>query len=152
MKVLCTIMVLFLTFCFSIGGELNQQGLEIPVAKYGIGSWPFRNFGNHRALVTVDQPANAVKVLIPWRRHDKEPEKKAVLIYDPAGNAVKNNKTVKFSSDAGEIIFEAKLPGDYAVYYMPFTMGTGIWDDNGTYIGPAETASASWLKSWNAAQ
>ncbi len=148
MKFFSFCLVLSLICNLSAAG-LDAQGLEIPVAEYGTGSWAFRNFGNHRALVTVEQPGNAVKVLIPWRRHDKDPEKKAVLVYDPAGKAVINTKVIKFSSDAGEIIFEAKTAGDYAVYYMPFTMGTGIWDDNGTYIEPKETASADWLKSWN---
>ncbi len=132
---------------FGSNKDLNKDLLEYQLPSYGVGRWQYRNFGNHRALVTVSQPAGAVKVLIPWRRPDKDPEKKAVLVFDPQGKEVLNSTVIHFSRDAGEVVFEAKSAGDYAVYYMPFTMGNGLWDDNGTYIPPKNKADKQWLES-----
>ena len=37
----------------------------------------------HRAVVTVDDPsAPAVRVTVPWRRHDSDPAAKAVFVVD----------------------------------------------------------------------
>ena len=76
--------------------------------KHGIGQWdPETGLGNHRAVVrvsalpaptplpkargakkaaptlTLTKPA-AVRVIIPWRRRDLEPEKKNIVVVDAA--------------------------------------------------------------------
>ena len=78
--------------------------------KSDVGSWdPETGLGNHRAVVRVEVPPaakaapkakgrgpvkpaavttpavpSAVRVRIPWRRRDSEPEKKAVIVIDAA--------------------------------------------------------------------
>ena len=65
----------------------------LPEVRYEVGSWPEDGYGNHRAVIRVAPEiaaAEAVKVSIPWRRLDQAPGHKALLLYDAAGNAVKN--------------------------------------------------------------
>ena len=41
--------------------------------------------GNHRAILQVDEPADAVRLQMTWRRHDKNPEwKRFVIVYSPS--------------------------------------------------------------------
>ena len=44
---------------------------EVP---FGIGNWDPDSLGNHRAVVRVDVTGDAVRVRIPWRRRDQDPE------------------------------------------------------------------------------
>ena len=37
---------------------------------YGTGVWNADSLGNHRVVVSVDQPSDAVLALIQWRRKD----------------------------------------------------------------------------------
>ena len=48
-----------------------------------VSPWPLdANLGSHRALIRVVEPADAVRVRIPWRRRDVEPQAKAVIVVD----------------------------------------------------------------------
>jgi hypothetical protein len=50
---------------------------------YGVGDWPAESgLGNHRAVIRVEAKADAVRVRIPWRRRDFDPEKKNVVVID----------------------------------------------------------------------
>jgi len=52
---------------------------------YGVGEWPAESgLGNHRAITRVEAKADAVRVRIPWRRRDFDPEKKNVVVIDAA--------------------------------------------------------------------
>ena len=53
--------------------------------QYGTGEWS-DNYGNHRAVIEVKDKAGAVRVHIPWRRRDPDPETKAVWVM-PAAKA-----------------------------------------------------------------
>ena len=64
-----------LNFCFSIVFGISK---EIP---YGTGSWDAENRGNQRAIVYVDEKADAVRIHIPWRRRDMQPEEKNLCVY-----------------------------------------------------------------------
>ena len=77
--------------------------------------------GNHRAVIRVDQPGNAVVVDIPWRRRDKDADQKSIIVMDAAtGERVTNVARVSITRERGVFIFEPKKAGDYFVYYMPF--------------------------------
>ncbi len=88
---------------------------------YRIGAWEVFGKGAHRAVVAVDAAAPAVRVELPWRRRDRKPETKAVLVYAP-GDAVRvaNVAIPAFSPDCATVVFEAKEPGEYFIYYLPY--------------------------------
>lgn len=90
--------------------------------RYGVGSWKADGLGNHRAVVRVGEKAEAVRVRIPWRRRDREPEKKDVIVIDAAtGERVENVVRVEVGRAYGEIVFQPRSgPGEYYVYFMPF--------------------------------
>ena len=141
----------------------------------GAGSWdPESGLGNHRAVVRVEalpapkaplpkkgagktgsapsyvKPA-AVRVTIPWRRRDTEPEKKNVIVFDAAtGEKVLNVLPLSVTRESGEFVFEPRtVPGDYYFYYMPYKSEGRKNYPNVKYDPPQATADAAWLTANN---
>lgn len=103
------------------------------------------SLGNHRAVVSVEQPAAAVWAHLPWRRRDRDPEAKAVLVTDAAANApVKNALRADIRREYGDVVFEAPHAGTYYLYYLPFTIEGSSFPTT-HYTKPADTADAAWL-------
>jgi hypothetical protein len=115
---------------------------------YGLGDWPETGFGNHRALVRVTSAAPAVRVTIPWRRRDHDPEKKQVMVIDAATRKVVTNVVpLKMDREVAEFAFApATVPGTYEFYYLPYAPGTGNFDAAGDYFPAKDTADAAWRK------
>ncbi len=118
-----------------------------------VASWKEDGRGNHRAIVEVTQPANAVRVRIPWRRRDPLPERKAVLVFDSTtGKQITNAVPITITQEYGDIVFQPlTAPGQYEVYYLPYDPPHWVWDmlgesTKGKYFPPASTADPEWLK------
>ncbi len=153
-----------------LGAFFLQGGLSSPdrVSRYGLGSWDSESgLGNHRAVVRVELPPpppaakgrkaasdaapafkpSAVRVSIPWRRRDLEPEKKGLIVFDATtGNRVLNFYAAAVTRESGDVIFEpATVPGDYYIYYLPYKSEGRKNYPNVTYSPPEATADAAWL-------
>jgi len=139
--------------------------------RQGIGNWdPETGLGNHRAVVRIERPAPpeapakarrpakaaeapatmkpaAARAVIPWRRRDFEPEKKAVIVVDAAtGERITNVAILAITRESGDIAFEPKtVPGDYFVYFMSYKSEGRKNYPNVTYDPPRTTADAAWL-------
>jgi hypothetical protein len=152
---------------------LVMTGGSAQDAKWGVGSWdPESGLGNHRAVVRVSalpaptplpkargakkavptlmlmKPA-AVRVVIPWRRRDLEPEKKNIAVVDAAsGERVINVLALAVNREYGDILFEPKtVPGDYYVYFMPYKSEGRKNYPNVKYDPPAATPDPVWLSA-----
>ena len=116
---------------------------------YGLGSWPENGRGNHRALVRVEQTASsAVQVRVPWRRWDSEFARRAVVVIDESTQQpVKNVAWYNVTKESGDVVFQpATVPGDYGIYYMPYTQPEtqdNSW--SGRYLPNVVTVDAEWL-------
>jgi hypothetical protein len=112
--------------------------------------WAERLLGNHRARVRAREKADAVWVRIPWRRHDANPQQKAVVVRDANGAPVRNAVAFNVSPDAGDVVFEARQAGDYHVYYMPLAEVPPNREDwfmkKAKYLPPQATAERGWLE------
>ena len=125
--------------------------------KYGVGHWdPESGLGNHRAIVRVDASAApeakrpaAVRVLIPWRRHDADPDRKNIVFVDAAtGSRVGNVIPLNINREFGDLVFEPPtVPGDYYVYYMPYQSEGRKNYPNVKYDPPQWTADPAWIAS-----
>ncbi|HUX17353.1 MAG TPA: glycoside hydrolase domain-containing protein, partial [Phycisphaerae bacterium] len=126
--------------------------------------------GNHRAVVRVETAAapktlspkqgakkpvaapvitkpTAVRVIIPWRRRDFDPDQKNIIVVDAAsGDWVPNVLPVAVDREHGDIIFEPRtVPGDYFVYFMPYKSEGRKNYPTVRYDPPALTADPAWL-------
>ncbi len=84
--------------------------------------WNADSLGNHRAVIRVGSAAAAAHVVIPWRRHDPQPETKRIIVQDArTGQLIRHQKSGHLDAESGEIWFEpVSGAGDYYVYYMPY--------------------------------
>ncbi|WNL47714.1 DUF6067 family protein [Dyella sp. BiH032] len=106
--------------------------------------WDASRFGNHRYLVQVDAPADAVRVEIPWRRRDAHPERVAVIVTDPDGAPIANVLRGDIDRASGELVFQAAKAGTYAVYYQPYVSnGRSNYPVVG-YAAPKDSADDTW--------
>jgi hypothetical protein len=123
---------------------LGGSGQDVP---YQTASWDGDQFGNHRAVVRVEAPGEAVRVRIPWRRRDLEPEQKAVLVLDAStGKRIRNVWAAVVTREKGEIVFQPEtVPGDYWVYYLPYRLAGRSNYPNVKYLPPEAPADAAWF-------
>ncbi len=87
------------------GSAAPIQDADVP---YGVGSWDADKYGNHRAVVRVTAAAPAVRVHLPWRRPDLDPDKKnIVVVQGSSGGRVLNVARVAVTRESGDLVFEA---------------------------------------------
>ena len=121
--------------------------LAVDEVPYGVAQEPWaEGLGNHRAVVRVEQKGDAVLVKIPWRRRDRDPERKQILVVDAAsGQCITNVARLQLDRFEGVLAFHPQTaPGDYFVYYLPFVPEKGWGNYNNDYLPPQETATPDW--------
>lgn len=121
----------------------------LPVAAYSIAAspWPVE-LGHHRAVVHVDRSAPAVRVRIPWRRRDRDPQAKATIVVNRAtGKRVANTVRITIAREYGDLAFEAATAGDYEVYYLPYRPEPVQYYYGYDYTPPTDTADPAWLQA-----
>lgn len=162
---------IMLALFISSVAALATGGDNAQVVKSGVGPWdPESGLGNHRVVVRVaalpvPRPARpakgskktastiaptkpaAVRIIIPWRRRDLEPEKKNIVIVDAAsGERVTNILALAVNREFGDIVFEPRtVPGDYFIYYMPYKSEGRKNYPNVKYDPPQATPDSTWL-------
>jgi len=118
---------------------------------YGVADKPWKQeLGNHRVRLRAAEQADAVWAHIPWRRRDREPEKKATLVVDAAtGKQVQNVVRLDINREFGDLVFQPPTaPGDYYVYFLPYKV-QGRSFPKVTYVAPHETADRTWMhRNW----
>lgn len=137
--------------------SIAQDKVTIPLPDaemYGFGEWDADSLGNHRVVIRpvnrVEKATDAARVIIPWRRRDFSPEKKAVLFVDAAtGKRISNVHPLEINREYGELIFQPKtVPGDIYVYYLSHrTFGRSNYPTV-TYWPPVQTANEDWLNKY----
>ncbi|MDR3269283.1 MAG: DUF6067 family protein, partial [Tannerella sp.] len=142
----------------SLDGENQYQSFAPDGIPFAVAdsAWDVDGTGNHRAVVSVKQPESgrdAVIATLPWRRPDRQPETKKIVVVDATtGREIQNVSVIDLSAEKGVIAFQpATVPGDYYIYYMPYKFRKAHgdarygkpWND---YL-PAEYATdAGWEK------
>ena len=113
---------------------------------YRLGHWDPDSLGNHRAVVRVDSAVKGVRVTIPWRRRDLEPEKKQVIITTPTGHRVTNAVPISVDRETGTFAFEPTAgAGEYYVYFLPYKGSVRSNYPRITYRAVDTTANVRWL-------
>jgi hypothetical protein len=108
-------------------------------------AWDRQQWGNHRAVVEVDNDAPVVRVRLPWRRRD-DPAGKAVFVVDASsGKRVTRVYALAVDRESGDFIFEpATGKGTYYFYYMPYrTMGSWYFP-NTVYEDARRAYDSAW--------
>lgn len=84
-------------------------------------TWKTDELGNIRAVIQVKNASKIAFAKIEWRRRDKNPEEKYLIVTDSNGTIIKNVKRGEINREFGEIFFEpTNGAGIYYVYYLPY--------------------------------
>jgi hypothetical protein len=115
-------------------------------------AWDVDGAGYHRVVITVsgETAGKAVRVTLPWRRPDIDPEAKRIVVKDAATDKkITNVSIISLTAEKGEIVFQPEtVPGTYHVYYLPCTFATG-WPGVGVsfrYFLTEHIADPEWEK------
>ncbi len=133
-----------MTFLLAPGSARTEE--SEPVA-YGTGTWMADSLGNHRAVVRVDDSADAVWAAIQWRRSDFHPELKNIIVVDATTQKrIANVCPVRVDREAGDVVFQpVSGEGEYYVYYFPTIMSGWQYMPDVQYQEPQRSADKSWL-------
>ncbi len=137
---------------FTLLGLLTFGGLQaqnIPADElYGLGNWDADSLGNHRVVVSVEKPADAVLATIEWRRRDLNPEDKNLIVVDATtGKRITNVCRFAVNRERGEVAFQPQtVPGEYYIYYLKNVMSGSRYYPTVNYPPFENTASADWVK------
>jgi Glycoside hydrolase 123, N-terminal domain len=84
----------------STAANRNREiGYSIPRLPWGSGP------GNHRAVIEVPTSSSVVRVAIPWRRREKDPAKKRMIVVDSSsGRTVENVLRPAIGQESGEFL------------------------------------------------
>ena len=139
--------LLFTLFCLFTYSSLQAQAV-LTDELYGVGTWNADSLGNHRVVVAVDKPADAVLATIDWRRRDLNPEAKNLIVVDAAtGERITNVCRFAVDRERGEVAFQPQtVPGEYYIYYLKNVMSGSPYYPTVNYPAFENTASADWVK------
>lgn len=139
--------LLFTLFCLFTYSSLQAQAVPTDEL-YGVGTWNADSLGNHRVVVAVDKPADAVLATIDWRRRDLNPEAKNLIVVDAAtGERITNVCRFAVDRERGEVAFQPQtIPGEYYIYYLKNVMSGSPYYPTVNYPAFENTASADWVK------
>lgn len=139
MRLLTANIIMMLTFGFL--NNANSQ-INVPSIAYTncVNCWNPDSLGNHRAVIEVKDNANWVKVVLPWRRRDMNPENKRIIIQDAQSNTIVTEYYItSISREAGEIHFKPTTgKGKYYIYYLPYKNEGRSNYPKGVYLKPIE--------------
>lgn len=147
-KVLLPILLLLLTN--TICPHLDAQNYTYQAAP---APWA-ESFGNHRAVLQINQPAEAVSIDFRWRRPDKDADKRHfVIVNATTGDTLRNIKRVDVSAERCQLIAgPVKEKGLYYFYYLPYQVQLGQGGYSGGYIPQEKAPEANWLTQVDAAK
>ena len=139
--------LLFTLFCLFAYSSLQAQAVPTDEL-YGVGIWNADSLGNHRVIVSVAKPADAVLATIDWRRRDLNPEAKNLIVVDAAtGERITNVCRFTIDREQGEVVFQPQtVPGEYYIYYLKNVMSGSPYYPTVNYPAFENTASADWVK------
>ncbi len=118
---------------FSMG-----QSFEYEVAPE---AWA-EDLGSHRAVVDVRHASEGVLVRLPWRRRDREVEKKGVVVMHlDTGRRVSLVSYGAMGRELGEIYFRPEWgPGEYGIHFLAGSKVGGVFK----YLGVTPCEDKGW--------
>ena len=104
------------------------------------------SYGNHRAVLQVEGNEDAVHIVIPWRRHDRDPQERMLLLISAESNdTVPNIHRIRVDRESCEILAGPVKAGTYYLYYLPFQVQEGWGFYNRDYFPREGKPDPEWL-------
>jgi hypothetical protein len=108
--------------------------------------WP-ESFGNHRAVLEVEGDEEAVHLVLPWRRHDPDPQERMLLLIDAGSlDTISNIHRIRLDREVCEIIAGPVKAGTHYLYYLPFKVQEGYGFYNNDYLPREGKPDPEWME------
>lgn len=135
----CHLSIFCLFLSFTINASINYSIPEVP--------WE-ESFGNHRTVFKVESPGEVLRLNYLWRRHDKNPDLRHLMIINKeTGEKVENILRLNISQENCDILFgPVTKPGVYYFYYLPYTPEEKAYNA-GKYLEQEEKPDDKWLQN-----
>ncbi len=132
---------IFLFLCIPVSDGLSNT------ITYSVPEKPWdESLGNHRAVIDVDESAEAVLLDLPWRRHDEAPaDKRFIILHSDTKDTIQNIHRLKVDEESCRIIFGPVVQGTYEFYYLPFQVQKGHGFYYGDYLKPESPPDKDWF-------
>ena len=106
------------------------------------------SFGNHRAVLHINQPAEVATLDFLWRRADKSVDQRKFLIVQAStGDTISNIFRVEVGSERCRLKFgPVKEKGLYYFYYLPYKVQLGGGSYWGDYLPTESKPQVKWLE------
>lgn len=119
--------------------------------EFTTGEWKEDSLGYHRVVIENKADADAVFVEVPWRRRDKKPwNKKVILTCDKTEKIVDNIFCLSSDNERGRFVFQpVNGAGKYFLYYLPGKMEGRSNYPTVNYPPPVQTADNAWIELHN---
>lgn len=103
--------------------------------------------GYHRAVLMTDGTGGVHRTFIPWRRHDKNPEKTDIMFVNGnTGEEIERVCPLTLTAEGGDILFQADSGCTrYFCYYLPYTTSGGYYP-RVSHLPAAPCADSRWLQ------
>ena len=136
----------YLFLLLSVLGLSQLYSQEINYSE-GRHQWDADSLGDQRAIVQFNGTGRFAKTIIEWRRRDRQPEQKRIIVQDAqTGRKVLNIQVAAINNEKGTLIFEpVSGKGNYYIYYLPSKSSGSPNYPQVHYLPPEHTASRSWL-------
>ncbi|KAF5080729.1 hypothetical protein DSECCO2_117400 [anaerobic digester metagenome] len=114
---------------------------------YSIPSTPWEEIlGNHRTVINIENPGDVVQLNYLWRRHDKNPDSRHLMIINKeTGKKIENILRLNVTQEECDILFgPVEKTGIYYFYYLPYEPETkNFWA--GQYLVREEGPDSLWI-------
>lgn len=141
---LCPSVALVGALCVSVFQSLSAQQLT-----YRSGDWNPDSLGNHRVVIQVAESAAAVRIHVPWRRPDPNPDAVEIIAVGArSGTRVTNLYRRTINREYGDLALQPiDGAGEYYLYYLPYRGSIHSNYPKIFYPAPASTADPAWVKA-----
>ena len=91
-----------------------------------------------------------MRVRIPWRRRDADPQDKALIVTDAGGREIANVVRLRIERSFGDLVFETIAgPGEYHVYFLPWKSEGRSNYPTVNYPRPARLVNPGWARRFH---
>lgn len=114
---------------------------------YGVPSEPWEeSFGNHRAVLQIEKPAQIANLDFQWRRPDKDAgHRRFLIIHAATGDTIRNIRRIEVNDEHCRLQFgPVEQKGTYYFYYLPYQVQKGYGFYSGGYLPKENEPDAAW--------
>ncbi|WP_075557137.1 glycoside hydrolase domain-containing protein [Parabacteroides timonensis] len=136
-----------------LGLSCIQNSPQAPYP-YAVAGNPWNEaLGNHRAVLSVDNPDEAVMLSFDWRRPDQDVENRRFLIvHAETGDTIPNIRRIAVDNEQCRLVFgPVKAKGTYYFYYLPYRVQPGYGNYHRGYYPEEDAPDPQWSAAFSSA-